>query len=239
MTEIIYLDEPEVAVQLRVSARARRFTLRLGQPGEGAVLTLPAGVPQSEARMFLLRQSDWLRRALDRQPEQVVVADGTALPVDGQPRLIQVTDGPRRAPVLEGDVLRLAGRAPAGKRIAAWLKARARDRMVPRVQAHAATLGREVTAISLKDTRSRWGSCSSTRRISLSWRLAMAPLEVQDYLAAHEAAHLVEMNHSPAYWAVLARLMPGFQAPRQWLKHEGRTLHAYRFENERGPAAGP
>ncbi|MEM7506552.1 MAG: SprT family zinc-dependent metalloprotease [Pseudomonadota bacterium] len=230
MTEIIQLDDPQVAVRLQVNVRARRFTLRLGQPGDGPVLTLPPGVPKGEARMFLLRQSDWLRRALDRQPDQVIVRDGTHIPIDGSPRLVQVTDGPRRAPRLEEERLLLSNHGAPGRRIAAWLKTRARDRMVPQVHSHAAELGRKVTGISLKDTHSRWGSCSSNRRISLSWRLAMAPLEVQDYLAAHEAAHLVEMNHSAAYWAVLARLMPEFERPRRWLKHEGRELHAYRFE---------
>ncbi|MEO0763396.1 MAG: YgjP-like metallopeptidase domain-containing protein, partial [Pseudomonadota bacterium] len=105
----------------------------------------------------------------------------------------------------------------------------ARERMAPAIERYAAEAGRRCTALSFRDTRSRWGSCSSAGRISLSWRLAMAPPVVQDYVAAHEVAHLVEMNHSPRYWAVLARLMPDYEIHRRWLRREGRALHAYDF----------
>lgn len=230
MTEIIELDTPPIAVHLRVNRRARRFTLRLGEPGQGAILTLPPGVPRSEARMFLLRQSGWLETALSRRPDLVRMEEGAEIPVDGVPLTLRLMDGPRRPPVIDGETLRLSGPHPAGPRIAAWLKTRARDRMVPAVHRYAGMLGRRVSGVSLKDTRTRWGSCSSNARVNLSWRLAMAPPEVQEYLTAHEAAHLVEMNHSERYWAVLARLMPDYQAPRAWLRREGRGLHAYVFD---------
>ena len=198
--------------------------------GNGAVLTLPPGVPESEALGFLDRHKDWLRRALQRQPAETVVADGAVIPVDGIDLTVVVADGPKRNPRREGASLILSGQAAPGPRIAAWLKERARERMVPAVHRYAAEVGQPVRAISLKDTRSRWGSCSSAKRISLSWRLAMAPPLVQDYLCAHEAAHLAEMNHSPKYWSLVKRLMPDFEIHRQWLKQNGRSLHAFRFD---------
>jgi predicted metal-dependent hydrolase len=91
-------------------------------------------------------------------------------------------------------------------------------------------LGRQAAAVSLRDARSRWGSCSAQGRLSFSWRLAMAPPEVLDYVAGHEAAHLVEMNHGPRYWEAVEKIMPDYRRHRAWLKREGRKLHGFRFE---------
>jgi len=223
----IALDAPPVVVRLRVDARARRFTLR-PTAGGGAVLTLPEGVPERDARDFLERHAGWLTGALSRIPALVTVSPGLCLPLDGVPAEIVVARV--TAPRLEaGRLLVPEGRA-AGPALQAFLKRRARDRLGAAARGHAETLGRRVAAVSIRDTRSRWGSCSSTGRLSFSWRIAMAPEEVQGYLAAHEAAHLVEMNHSARYWAVLAGLMPDYERPRAWLKREGRTLHRYRFD---------
>lgn len=230
MTDLIRLGDPEIDVHLKESARARRFTLRLAEPGRGAILTLPPGVPLSEARMFLLRHRDWLAAALARQPEFVAIEDGVHLPVDGTPLRITQIDGPRRPPVVDEDRVVVQGRTPVGPRLKAWLKDRARAHMAPAVQSYADRLGRKLVSVALKDTKTRWGSCSSAGRINLSWRLAMAPPEIQDYVAAHEAAHLVEMNHSDRYWRVLEGIMPDYRDRRGWLRTEGRHLHVYRFE---------
>ncbi len=231
---VVNLDDPDISVRLRVRAQARRFPLRLEPSGEGAVLTLPPGAPISQARMFLMRQSDWLARALARHPGRIVVGDGTRLPVAGDEVEIAVVDGPRRAPRLEDGRLVGPGShaddSQVGPRIAAWLKARARDALVPAARRYAGMLGREAVAVSLRDTRSRWGSCSAAGRLSFSWRLAMAPPEVLDYVAGHEAAHLVEMSHGPSYWEVVERILPDYRRHRAWLKREGRRLHRFRFE---------
>jgi predicted metal-dependent hydrolase len=231
---LLTLDDPDISVRLRVSARARRFTLRLDPSGEGAVLTLPPGVAMAEARMFLMRQADWLARALARHPGRIVVGDGTRLPVAGEEIEIAAVDGPRRVPRLEGGRLIVPGPgAPGfqvGPRVAAWLKTRARDALVPAAQRYAGMLGRRPAAVSLRDTSSRWGSCSNRGRLSFSWRLAMAPPEVLDYVAAHEAAHLVEMSHGARYWEVVERILPDYRRHRAWLKREGRGLHGFRFE---------
>ena len=231
---VVTLDDPDISVRLRVSARARRFTLRLEPSGEGAVLTLPPGVAIAQARMFLMRQSDWLARALARHPGRVVVGDGTRLPVAGAEVEIAVVDGPRRAPRLADGRLIVSGPgAPGfqvGPRIAAFLKARARDALVPAAERYAGMLGRRPAAVSLRDPRSRWGSCSARGRLSFSWRLAMAPPEVLDYVAAHEAAHLVEMSHGSRYWEVVEQILPDYRRHRAWLKREGRKLHGFRFE---------
>jgi predicted metal-dependent hydrolase len=193
------------------------------------VLTLPRGVSLGEARMFLLRQSDWLADALARHPGRIAVDDGTLLPVGGVEARVSLVPGPRRAPVLAGGRLLVPGPGAAGPRIAAFLKSRARDALVPAARRYAGLLGRDAPAVTLRDTRSRWGSCSSAGRLSFSWRLAMAPPEILDYVAAHEAAHLAEMSHAPRFWAVVEHLLPDFRVPRAWLKREGRRLHAFHF----------
>lgn len=227
----ILLEDPPCRVKVSVNRRARRFTLRLNAEGE-AIVTVPPGIPGGEIRGFLHRHSDWLAKAIAKQPRKILIEHGAELPVDGTLCTVRITDGRRKAPFLDGTELVLTGAGQSGARVAAWLKLRARDRLQPAARTYARKLGRRINAISLRDTTSRWGSCSSRGNLSFSWRLAMAPVEIQDYVAAHEAAHLVEMNHSERYWAALASIMPDYAERRAWLKREGRGLHAYRFEAE-------
>ena len=225
----IDLEDPPCRVRLVRNRRARRFTLRLEACGASAVLTVPPNIPAAESRRFLARHAAWLRAALARQPDATIVGPGIELPVAGVAVSVVARPGPRRPPELEGGSLILQGAGAEGQRIAAWLKLRARDALLPAARGYASLLGRQIAGISLRDTRSRWGSCSSRGALSFSWRLAMAPPAVLDYVAAHEAAHLVEMNHSPRYWALLESLLPDHARHRAWLKREGRRLHAFSF----------
>ena len=155
---------------------------------------------------------------------------GVSIPVAGVEREIRRVAGPGRTARLSGGILTVGGTGPAGPPVAAWLKLRARDALLEAVGRHAAALGRPSGGVRLGDARTRWGSCSPRGTLSFSWRLAMAPPAILDYVAAHEVAHLAEMNHSPRFWAVVARLMPDYARRRKWLKTEGRALHRYRFE---------
>ena len=101
---------------------------------------------------------------------------------------------------------------------------------MPRIDHYAAQVDRPVTAVSLRDTRSRWGSCTSEGKLMLSWRLVFAPPKVFDYVIAHEVAHLVEMNHSRAFWAIVEGLRPDYRDAKDWLKSDGPDLHRYRFD---------
>ncbi|MEM1161801.1 MAG: SprT family zinc-dependent metalloprotease [Pseudomonadota bacterium] len=228
----IDLKDPPCRVTLIRNKRARRFTLRLDPGGDGAILTQPPGVPEAESRAFLVRQADWLRKALDKQGPKVIVRAGARVLVDGNYLRIVERAGPRRPPVIEGSDLVLQGAGAEGPRVATWLKLRARDAVQPAARGYARRLGRRIERISLRDTRSRWGSCSSTGTLSFSWRLAMAPPAVLDYVAAHEAAHLVEMNHSARFWDLCEKLCPGWKTHRDWLKTHGRSLHRYDFSGD-------
>ena len=144
--------------------------------------------------------------------------------------MLTLVSGTGRTARIEGDSLVLPGDpGRAGVRAVAYLKVLARDRLVAACDHHAGRLGHGFTKVSLRDTRSRWGSCTSDGGLMFSWRLIMAPPAVLDYVAAHEVAHLVEMNHSPAFWAVVARLRPDWQVQRNWLRMHGGDLQSHRF----------
>jgi predicted metal-dependent hydrolase len=219
---------PGVDVAIRRSSRARRFSLRVSRQTGAVTLTLPLRARESEAIKFLRAQEDWLREALVKVAPEQELTFGATIPVEG--RMLTLVQAGGRAVRVDGAQLLVPGdaaRVPA--RLKAWLKVLARDRLVRAVDRHSAVLGRKVSDISLRDTRSRWGSCTQDGRLMFSWRLIMAPPEVLDYVAAHEVAHLLEMNHSERFWDVVERLYPGWQAQRAWLRSEGTSLQGLRF----------
>ncbi|BBE73585.1 M48 family metallopeptidase [Oharaeibacter diazotrophicus] len=220
-----------VEVRLRRNARAKRYTLRLDAKGAGAVVTLPRRGTIAEARAFVTRHADWLAERLAPETASAVPADGDMVPVRGVPHRLACTGAARGAVALAADgdgrpVLVVPG-APEHRRrrLETFLKRLARDDLAAAVARHAGTLCVRPTAIRLKDTTSRWGSASAAGGLSFSWRLVMAPPFVLDYLAAHEVAHLVEMNHSDRFWTICRRLAPRTEEAKAWLKAEGRGLH--------------
>ncbi|MAN56253.1 MAG: SprT family zinc-dependent metalloprotease [Paracoccus sp. (in: a-proteobacteria)] len=221
--------EDGLHVLLRRSARARRMILRVPRDGGAPVLTLPSHIPEAEGRAFLESRLDWLRGASGRVPQPQRVQIGTAFPIEGR-RLI-LTPAQTRLARIEGDRLMLPANRPAGPVVQAFVKHLAHQRLGSACDRHAARLGRPFRAIVLRDTRSRWGSCTSDGRIMFSWRLAMAPPEVLDYVAAHEVAHLAHMDHSPRFWAAVEALKPGYGTCRAWLRRHGGDLLIWRFDS--------
>ena len=219
---------PPVEIVLKRSARARRFSLRVSRLDGRVTLSLPARAREAEAMDFARAQEGWLRETLATMPSRAGVGIGSEVPVEG--RLLRLVAATGRGVRVEGDSLLVPGDpAQAGARVGAFLKALARERLVAASDRHAAAIGRKVTRVTLRDTRSRWGSCAHDGSLMYSWRLVMAPPSVLDYVAAHEVAHMVEMNHSDRFWAVVERLYPRWQVQRKWLHAEGQALHAYRF----------
>lgn len=219
---------PPLDITLRRSARAKRFSLRVSRMDGRVTLSLPLRAREAEAMAFARSQEGWLREALARMALPEVVGIGSALPVEG--RLLTVVQGTGRGVRVEGDALVVPGDpALAGARLAGFLKAQARGRLVAASAHYAGQLGVEFSGVTLRDTRSRWGSCSAAGGLMYSWRLIMAPPPVLAYVAAHEVAHLVQMNHSAAYWAVVDRIYPGWQVQRRWLRDEGQALQTWRF----------
>ncbi|OLS42931.1 M48 family peptidase [Rhodovulum sp. BSW8] len=220
--------DPPLEVTLRRSARARRYSLRVSQLDGRVTLTLPQRAPEADGLAFVREKEAWIRRHLSARPEDQVVRAGGTVPYEG--RALALVPGSGRAPRLHEGTLAVPGpAAEVPARVQAFLKTRARARLAAAADGYTAALGLSYRRLTLRDARSRWGSCSSRGDLMFAWRLIMAPPEVLDYVAAHEVAHLVEMNHSPAFWAVVARLMPGYEAPRAWLRANGAALHRVRF----------
>jgi len=206
-------DGREVVVRLEVNPRAKRLILR----------------QQAAAASFAASRVDWIAERLSRAAHARPLTEGAIIPLRGEPCRLSGEGEGRRARLKPGLPLTLeAPGDPATfpQRVARFLRGAARNDLAEAVARHGRTLGVSPTRITVKDTRSRWGSCTSDGRLAFSWRLVCAPPEVLDYVAAHECAHLLEMNHSSRFWAHVARCCPDWEARRAWLRTEGRSLHA-------------
>lgn len=218
----------EIALTLKVSPTARRLTLRLDSRTGGLVVVRPRACPRAEALNFVRAQSAWIAARLAQLPPRVPFSEGSVVPLLGRSLTIRSAPAARRGVWVEGDTLAVSG-FPENleRRVAAWLRARAKAEIEPRARALAARLGKPVRRVTFRDTRSRWGSCSASGDLSFSWRLILAPEFVLDYVVAHEVAHLAELNHSPRFWAVVRDLGSDPVLPRQWLKAHGNDLFRY------------
>lgn len=219
--------DPPVSVSLRRSARARRLSLRISGTDGRVTLTLPLRARLGDGLAFLQERESWLRGHLSRAPVALIPAFGAWIPFEG--REVLLCPG-RGGAALKGDRLHLPGGARGlSDRLAIFLKSAARDRLSNACDRHAAALGRTYNKITLRDTRSRWGSCTSDGNLMFSWRLVLAPTDVLDYVAAHEVGHLARMDHSPEFWALVEGLCPGHEGARDWLRTEGAGLHRLRL----------
>ncbi|MEX0304786.1 MAG: M48 family metallopeptidase [Leisingera sp.] len=218
--------DPPVPLTLRRSARARRISLRISSLDGRVTLTLPKSLPEHAALAFAEEKADWIRSHLKKHPEAVEAGFGAVLPVDGQDRVIERAEGRRIQ--LDAGRIAVPGNNP-GRPLQRYLKELARNRLAEASDFYAARLGKGYNRLTLRDTRSRWGSCTADGALMYSWRLILAPPAVLRYVAAHEVAHLQEMNHSSDFWAVVERLYGRYQEPRAWLRENGASLHRYRF----------
>ena len=209
----------------RRSARARRISLRIEPRGGGVIVTLPTRTSIAAGRAVLLTYRDWLSERLDRLPETVALGDGATVMLDGTPRQIVHRPETRGTAWLCGDAIHVAGDAAfIGRRVNDWLRARARRQLGQLAREKAESAGLILRRLTVKDTSSRWGSCTATGTIMFSWRLVMAPQPVQDYVVGHEVAHLRHMNHSPAFWALTNQLTPHRVMAHAWLAAHGAGL---------------
>lgn len=233
----ITTDAGTVAVVIRRDRRARNYTLRLSDTLGTPVLTMPAYGSLKEARSFLDSHTGWLARQIDKAPTPRPIVDGVTIPVRGIDHLVRHTPDVRgtvRVGVENGaPALFISGAAEHLKRrVFDYLRREARRDLESTAMQYADRLGVRPTAIRVRDTATRWGSCSSSGTLSFSFRLVMAPPYALDYLAAHEVAHLREMNHSRRFWRLVAGICPDFETARAWLQTEGRALQAVGAERQ-------
>ncbi|MGE0714878.1 MAG: M48 family metallopeptidase [Alphaproteobacteria bacterium] len=225
-------DGLELPVRLKVHPRACRIVLRVDPQDAAVDLVLPRGVRLAEAFEFARSKGEWIRRRIEALPPRVPFADGHTIPVLGFERTIRHRGlrcrDARGVVWMEPGELHVVGDPThVPRRIADWLRLRARDDFARRARQFADELGRPVKRVIVRDTKSRWGSCAVDGTLSFSWRLIHAPRFVIDYVVAHEAAHLIEMNHSRRFWSIVGRLIGDADRPRAWLRDEGGTLLRY------------
>ena len=223
--EFVPLPGGAAKVQWRRSSRARRVSLRI-DPRDGAVVvTLPLRAGRPAGVALLMDHADWITSRLAALPGAVPFQEGALVPLDGVEHRIRHMPALRGSAWLEAGELQVAG-DPAflARRVADFLRAEARRRLSAMVAEKAALSGLKPSRITVKDTSTRWGSCAASRALAFSWRLVMAPRFVQDYVVAHEVAHLAHMNHGPRFWALVDTLTPHTKHAVRWLRDEGPRL---------------
>ena len=225
------------SIRLRRHRRARRYTLRIHPTDREAILTMPPRGTLAEAKEFAQMHGGWIAARLGRLPKAAPFAVGTVVPLRGTPHRLVHRAGARGTVWTEtrdsGEkILCVAGGVEhMDRRVHDYLKREARKELQKASLAYAADLGVRVKRVSIRDQSSRWGSCTSAGSLSFSWRLILAPPFVLDYLAAHEVAHLVEMNHSARFWRVVGKVCPSVERAKRWLDTYGNDLHRYGIED--------
>jgi len=216
-------------VAIRVSQRARRVSLRIDAPGRRVELVIPRGMTPEHGLRFLAAHRGWIAARLGALPPPVRFVDGAIVPVLGVPHHIRrELDGAAPPVAIADREIRVRGDpAHLARRVRDHLAQIARDELARRARFFASRLGTTISRVGVRDTKSRWGSCSSRGNLSFSWRLVFAPEAVIDYVAAHEVAHLVEMNHGPRFWRLVASLVADSAGPRAWLKRHHNRLFSY------------
>lgn len=227
------LEGQKISYQIVQSKRARR--MRITVSSGGVTVTLPYGLKVIEAERMIQQNAGWILEQLKRVSKKM--AAGSRLPVDvvllrGKPYKIEIIEETQRASrihISEGRE-KLLARVPAGSKqsprslVEPWLKQQARKEIETVVNDQAARMNLRVNSISIRDQRTRWGSCSSKGNLSFNWRLVMAPPAVLEYVVIHELAHMRQPNHSPAFWNVVAQYAPNYQIQRQWLRKNAAAL---------------
>ncbi len=234
--KLLKVDGIHAPVEIRRHPTARRLTLRVSRTQRSVILTIPRNSDFQEADRFLERSIDWVRERLKGVPEPVSFASGVCIPLRGVPQEIAFAGPVAGRPIVEvfpGH----QGRAPrlvvtgavehAPRRLKDWLVAEAARDLDARVAYHAKNLKLRARRLTVRDQKSRWGSCSSAGQLSFSWRLILAPRLVLDYVAAHEVAHLAEMNHGPRFWRLVKATMPALDEAKVWLRCHGAELYRY------------
>jgi predicted metal-dependent hydrolase len=215
------------SVLVRRSARARRIILKV-DPLVGAVLVMPPMANLKDAQRMLAHHADWLDRRMTALPQRKPFVPDAVIPLGDRPHRLIHAPQARRGVWLDETGINVSGSPEHfARRVTAFLKAEAGRRLRPLAFDLSAGLGRTPAAITVREVKSRWGSCSSRGDLSFSWRLVLAPDWVMRYVVAHEVAHLVHHNHSPQFWAQVQDLDANMAQAKRWLKAHGAALFLY------------
>lgn len=222
---VFQVNGEKVLVRTKRNRRARRMTLRIDAANDCAVLVLPSRASLSEGIDFARSKAPWVKEKLEDLPPRMPFAPGKTVRVKGETLTIRYDSRVGAHAKRDGDILRVGGDPDeVRERVVHWIRERARCAIQRRVEERAAAIGKRFRRITLRDSRTRWGSCSALGNLSFSWRLILAPVEVMDYVVSHEVAHLAEMNHGPRFWRLVEELAPRSGRAREWLGEYGTAL---------------
>ena len=225
---ILSIAGREVPLAVRVHPRARNIALVVDGTIGGIRLTLPPGVPVTKGLRFAARHEVWLETQLEKLPPRIPFAAGAQIPLLGVEHEIQHAPDLRRGVWRDEGKLFVSGQSEhLSRRVTDFLKGEARHTVSSRARSQAERIDRQPGRITVRDMKSRWGSCSSDGRLRFNWRLILAPEMVLDYVVAHEVAHLVHMDHSRRFWRIVETLYPQASQARLWLAKNGETLMRY------------
>ena len=224
----VILGGHTLTLPIRRDRRARQITIHIDAALGGAKIVMPVYAALSDAKAAVQQNEDWLLDRLSKLPPRVAFVHGAVIPFGGiRHRIRHIPD--RRGVVerVENEIWVFGQPEHVSRRVTDWLKAEAKRTISPLCLEKASAIGKRVRRVMVRDQRSRWGSCGSNGHLSFNWRLVLAPEAVLDYVVAHEVAHLVEMNHSPAFWEVVDNLTPHLKTGRDWLTRRGQKLYRY------------
>lgn len=224
--DALVIGGAEIPLALARNARAKRISMKLCPATRSVRVTLPARASTAQALAFVEREAAWLERQMAlRWPPPAPFVPGAIIPLGDAMLELRAAKG--RRTVRDADALLVPDDSGLfAARTLRWLKAESLRTLEPPTHTHAHALGKAVT-VRVGDAATRWGSCTSSGRIAYNWRLIMAPTFVQASVIAHEAAHLLQPNHSPAFWTLATTLLGTSHRPaRAWLAANGPMLHA-------------
>ena len=223
-----------IDIKVRSSARANRFIISVNPQTSEFWLSKPMSRSLDEARIFVERNVPWIAEQVMKLPARVQFRHGSIVPILGKE--YKISHHPKdfgnvwlkEGPDIQIPELRVSGGSDhIARRVRDWLKKYAKNEITYKATKFSNLLNKEIKKVSVRDTRTRWGSCSSRGNLSFSWRLVFAPERIVDYVCAHEAAHLVELNHSPRFWKLVYQLVGEWESSKEWLRKNGARLHRY------------
>jgi predicted metal-dependent hydrolase len=227
---VMQIEGQEIKLTFKRNMRCKRMIMRVAKDGAGLMITLPKRTTQAEALRFAHASKAWVLKNISNRMPAVAFEDAVAVPFRGEIYSIVCPGGRRglvqldqvtKSIIVPGDL------AHVNRRLTDWFKQQAVKDLTLASEHYAIAMGVEYSALSVRDQSSRWGSCSAARALSYSWRLVLAPRYVLDYVAAHEVAHICEMNHGPRFWRLVLTHCKQAKEARTWLKHDARDLHRY------------
>ena len=228
LAQVALPDGSEATLRIRRSERAHRLAIRILPNAGAAELVLPKRASLRQGLAFAREKADWLQEHLAGLPTPIPFADGATVPLMGRPLTIQRIDGLFDDTWCEGDSLIVQiARRDLSAAVRDYLKGEARRELRNRATEMAAQINRPFRRLTLRDTHSRWGSCSWQGDLSFSWRLILAPEPVLDYMVAHEVSHLAHMDHSRHFWRQVEALAGDVEDAKDWLRDHGAGLHRY------------